>query len=327
MDLSIFIMFYPFLLTLYSFFMPFLSNFLYNTKTNKQGISQMKKVSVAHSPDADDIFMYYAIKFGWVTLENTEFENIALDIQTLNFEALKNTYDITAISFALYPLIKDEYALLKTAVSFGEGYGPKVVKLKEKTLKPNFKVAISGEHTTNAMLFKIAYPKAKIIYKNFLEIEDAVLKGEVDAGVLIHESILTFDENLEVERELWDIWCELSGGDLPLPLGGMALRRSLPLSSAIEYEETLIKAVHVANAHRPLLSKMLLERNLIRVDAPTLEKYLNLYANDTSIQMNELQYKAIDKLFEIGYNHGFYETLIRAEDFLIPSEYQELRNS
>ena len=287
----------------------------------------MKTVTVAHSPDADDIFMYYAIKLGWVSIKDVSFDNIALDIETLNVEAFKNTYDITAISFALYPRIREEYALLKTAVSFGEGYGPKVVKIKDKKLKRNFKVALSGEHTTNAMLFKIAYPQARIVYKNFLEIERAVLSGEVDAGVLIHESILNYDASLEVERELWDIWCELSGGDLPLPLGGMALRRSLPLNKAIEYENTLIKAVDVANTHRPLLSKMLLERNLIRVDAPTLEKYLSMYANDDSVQMSELQYKAIDKLFEIGYNHGFYDALIKSQDFLIPSEYEELRNS
>lgn len=288
----------------------------------------MKKiVTVAHSPDADDIFMYYAIKFGWVSLKDIEFDNIALDIETLNVEAFKNTYDISAISFALYPKIRSEYALLKTAVSFGEGYGPKVVKLKDKKLKRNFKVALSGENTTNAMLFKIYYPEARIIYKNFLEIEDAVLNGEVDAGVLIHESILTFNDKLEVEKELWDIWCELSGGDLPLPLGGMALRRSIPINQAIDYEDTLIKAVKVATTHAPLLSKMLLERGLMRVDAPTLEKYLKMYANDDSVELNEIQYKAINKLYEIGYENGYYDTLIKAEDFLIPHEYKELRNS
>jgi len=287
----------------------------------------MKSIRVAHSPDADDIFMYYAIKFGWVGLKGIQFDNLALDIETLNVEAFKNTYDITAISFALYPKIRDEYALLKTAVSFGEGYGPKIVKLKDKKLKRNFKVALSGEHTTNAMLFKIAYPEARITYKNFLEIEDAVLTGEVDAGVLIHESILNFDEKLEVERELWDIWCELSGGDLPLPLGGMALRRSIPINRAIDYEDTLIKAVKVATTHRDALSKMLLERDLIRVDATTLEKYLSMYANDDSVEMNDIQYKAIDKLFEIGYKNGFYDTLIQAKNFLIPSEYKEIRNS
>ncbi|RXJ86208.1 menaquinone biosynthesis family protein [Arcobacter sp. CECT 8985] len=286
----------------------------------------LKTISVAHSPDADDIFMYYAIKFGWVTAKDAKFENIAADIETLNQATLKGEYDICAISFALYPFVKDDYALLKTAVSFGQGYGPKLIKKKDAKLKKNFKVALSGEYTTNALLFKIAYPDARITYMNFLDIEKAVLDGTVDAGVLIHESILNYSEELEVQREIWDIWEELSGGGLPLPLGGMCIRRSLPLHSAIDYENTLIKAVDVANKNRKVLATMLLEKGLIRVDAPTLDTYLDLYANDESINLSEVQYEALDKLFELGYKHGFYENLVKAKEFLIPSEYEDLRN-
>ena len=285
----------------------------------------MKTISVAHSPDADDIFMYYAIKFGWVTPSNAKFTNVADDIETLNKATLRGEYDICAISFALYPFVKDDYALLKTAVSFGEGYGPKLIKRKGTKLKRNFTVALSGEFTTNGLLFKIAYPNARIKYMNFLEIEQAVLDGVVDAGVLIHESILTYNEQLEVEKELWDIWVELSGGDLPLPLGGMCIRRSIPLHSAIDYENTLIKAVNVANKNRNVLAPMLIEKGLIRVDAATLDKYLDLYANDNSVELSDIQYKALDKLFELGFKHGFYENLIKSKDFLIPSEYSELR--
>lgn len=287
----------------------------------------MKKVSVAHSPDADDIFMYYAIKLGWVNTNDVSFENVALDIETLNQETLKGTYDISAISFALYPFIRDDFALLKTAVSFGQGYGPKLIKKRGAKLKRNFKVALSGKYTTNALLFRIAYPEARIVYKNFLDIEKAVLDGEVHAGVLIHESILGFDESLEVERELWDIWCELGGADLPLPLGGMALRRSLPITRAIEYERVLTEAVRVATQNKKLLSRMLLDRGLFRVDSKTLEKYLNLYANDDSISMNDKQYEALDLLFKLGFENGFYDELIKAKDFLIPTKYNETRFS
>ncbi|MBS4069499.1 MAG: MqnA/MqnD/SBP family protein [Sulfurimonas sp.] len=287
----------------------------------------MKKTLIAHSPDADDVFMYYAIKFGWIDMEGVKFENIAEDIQTLNEKALGGVYEIVAISFALYPHIREDYALLRTAVSFGDGYGPKIIRKKDVKLKRNFKVALSGEHTTNAMLFRIAYPDARVTYMNFLEIEQAVLDGRVDAGVLIHESILTYDSELEVEREMWDIWQELSGGGLPLPLGGMAISRSIPLNKAIEYEATLTKAVHVAREHKHKLSQMLLERDLVRIDAPTLDKYLELYANDDSITLSEIQYRAINKLFEIGYKHGFYDSLVKAQDFMIPTEYKELRNS
>lgn len=264
----------------------------------------MRYISVAHSPDADDIFMYFAIKFGWISLENSYFKNIALDIETLNVEAINSKYDVSAISFALYPNILEDYALLNTGVSFGNGYGPKLVKRKGEKLKSNFKVALSGQNTTNAMLFKIAYPNARIIYKNFLEIENAILSGEVQAGLLIHESILNFSDELEIEREIWDIWQNLSGGNLPLPLGGMVIRRSIPLLRAIQIEEKLQKAVQIAVSNKNLLSEMLLERDIVRIDKIQLEKYLNLYANSDSIKLSENQLEAINKLFEIGYING-----------------------
>ena len=281
---------------------------------------------IAHSPDADDIFMYYAIKFGWVTQENVEFDNIALDIETLNVEALAGTYDITAISFALLPLIKEDYALLRTAVSFGEGYGPKLIKRKGEPLKRNFKVALSGKYTTNALLFRIAYPDARITYMNFLDIEEAVRTGQVHAGVLIHESILTYSDELEVEKELWDVWQELcEDKTLPLPLGGMAIRRSIPLNKAIAYEQTLTKAVEVARARKEELCDLLVKNDLVRIEGKTLDKYLELYANDDSITLSDIQYRAINKLYELGYKHGYYNELIKAEDYTIPTEYTEHR--
>jgi len=288
----------------------------------------MKKIELAHSPDADDIFMYYAIKFGWVDTKDYEFNNVRLDIETLNVEAIKGTYDVSAISFGMYPMIKDEYALLRTAVSFGNGYGPKLIKRKDKQLKQNFKVALSGKYTTNALLFKIYYPKARPIYMDFMEIEQAVVDGKVDAGVLIHESILDFDESLEVEKELWDIWVELAKEEgLPLPLGGMAVRRSLPLNRAIEIENILIKGVRVANDRKEELCAKLEADALVRISDKMLEKYLDMYASDESIELSELQLKALDKLYEIGYENGVFAEPIKSRDYLIPKEYEELRYS
>ncbi|EJB92163.1 menaquinone biosynthesis family protein [Helicobacter pylori] len=286
-------------------------------------------ISVAHSPDADDIFMYYAIKFGWIDcpIKNKTFHNIALDIETLNQEALKNTYDVSAISFGLYPKIANDYALLPTATSFGNGYGPKLVKKKGVKLKKDFRVALSGEHTTNALLFKIYYKHARIAYMNFLDIEKAVLEGKAHAGVLIHESILDVHNELEVEKELWDVWKELIEVDLPLPLGGMAIRRSIPLYRAILIKKALIKAVEAALKHQNLLSDMLLERSLIRVNKERLKTYLNLYANETSTRLNEVQILAIDKLFELGYQHGFYANLLKTKDCLLTDEYLKYRFS
>ncbi len=286
----------------------------------------MSIYTVAHSPDADDIFMFYAIKFGWVDAPHVRFQSEAQDIETLNEKTLQGWYDISAISFALYPLIRNDYALLRTAASFGNGYGPKLIKKRGKRLKPNFKVALSGRYTTNALLFRIAYPKARVVYMNFLEIEKAVLEERVDAGVLIHESILGFDDSLEVEKELWDVWVDLAKEELPLPLGGMALRRSLPLMKAIESEKLLTKAVAVANSHKELLCSMLQERGLVRIGDEKLQKYLRMYANEESIQMEDIHYKALDRLFAIGYDHGYYDCPIHAKEYLIPQEYEELRS-
>lgn len=287
----------------------------------------MNPIQLAHSPDADDIFMYYAIKFGWVDTKGYTFENIGLDIETLNVEALKGTYDVTAISFGMYPLIKNEYALLRTAVSFGEGYGPKLIRRKDKKLKRNFKVALSGKYTTNAMLFRIYYPEARPVYMDFLEIEEAVVSGQVDAGVLIHESILDFDESLEVEKEVWDIWVELAGEGLPLPLGGMAVRRSLSLNRAIDIENILIEGVRVANDRKKELCAKLEAERLVRISDEMLKKYLDMYASEESVELSALQLQALDKLYELGFQHGLWETPIKTEDYLLPKEYEVLRNS
>lgn len=283
----------------------------------------MSKILVAHSPDADDIFMYYALFFGWVSDSRIKFENIALDIESLNVGTLQCKYPISAISFGVYPFIKDNYALLNTAMSFGNGYGPKIIKRKGERLKRNFKVALSGAYTTNAMIFRMKYKDAKIIYKNFLDIENAVLNGEVDAGVLIHESILNFSDELEVEAHLWDIWVDFAKENLPLPLGGMAILRSIPLLRAIECQKLLGDAVKVAVNNKRLLSAML--QNRVRVNESDLETYLNMYANSESIAMNEVQMMALDKLFALGFENGIYKDLICVEDYLVPVEYERLR--
>jgi 1,4-dihydroxy-6-naphthoate synthase len=281
----------------------------------------VKTLFLAHSPDADDIFMYYAIKFGWVNTKDYAIHNEALDIETLNIEALKGSYDISAISFGAYPYIKNDYALLRTAVSFGDGYGPKLIKPKDKKLKRNFKVALSGKYTTNALLFKLYYPHARISYRNFLEIEQAVLSGEVDAGVLIHESILDFDESLEVEKEIWDIWVELAGENLPLPLGGMVIRRSLPLNRALELEDILIEGVKVANDKKEELCQRLQEEKLVRIGDSMLEKYLDMYASDESIELSKLQLKALDRLYAIGFEQGYFDMPLKTHNYLLPREY------
>ncbi len=282
-------------------------------------------MDIAHSPDADDIFMYYAIKFGWISDKNYLFKNKALDIESLNEQSLLGTYDISAISFALYPFIKDEYALLKTASSFGNGYGPKLIRKKNTKLKKSFSLALSGKWTTNALLAKIYYPNAIITYMNFLDIENAIKNDEVDAGVLIHESILTFGDEFVVEKEIFDIWKELINKDIPLPLGGMAIRRSIPLLDAINCEEMLTNAIKVGVSNQKMLTDMLTQRNLLRVDGELLDKYLNMYANNQSICMEDDEINSLNELYSLGYKHKIYHEEIDINNYFIPKEYKELR--
>ena len=280
--------------------------------------------TVAHSPDADDIFMYYAIKFGWLSTPY-KLVSLSLDIESLNLACLEGRYDISAISFGLYPLICKNYALLRTGLSFGEGYGPLLIKRRGTRLKKNFKAALSGAHTTNALLFRLKYPKARILYKNFLEIESAVLDGIVDAGVLIHEKILNFSSDLEVEASLWDVWLDYAKDCLPLPLGGMAIRRSIPLNRALYLEGLLARAVRIALRFRPLLSSMLLKQNLVRINEEELKTYLSLYANDHSCSLSDIQIKALDRLYELGFENGFYDFKLEASKYMLPKEYEGLR--
>jgi len=177
------------------------------------------------------------------------------------------------------------------------------------------------------MLFRIYYPEARPVYMDFLEIEEAVVSGKVDAGVLIHESILDYDKSLEVEKEVWDIWVELAGEGLPLPLGGMAIRRSLPLNKAIDIENILIEGVEVANHKKEELCRKLEKDKLVRISDEMLTKYLDMYASDESVSLSPLQLKALDRLYAIGFKHGLWESPIKTEDYLIPKEYEALRYS
>jgi len=138
---------------------------------------------------------------------------------------------------------------------------------------------------------------------------------------------LDFDDSLEVEKELWDIWVELAGKDLPLPLGGMAIRRSIPLNRAIDIENILIDGVKVANDKKEVLCAKLEEDNLVRISDKMLIKYLDMYASDESVELSTLQLKALDTLYELGFKHGLWDTPIKTEDYLIPKEYETLRTS
>lgn len=153
---------------------------------------------------------------------------------------------MSVISFGLYFKIVNDYVLFFIVISFGNGYGFKLVKKKGVKLKKDFRVVLSGEYIINVFLFKIYYKYARIIYMNFLDIEKVVLEEKVYVGVLIYENILDFYNELEVEKELWDVWKEFIEMDLFLFLGGMVIRRFIFLYCVILIKKVLIKVVEVA---------------------------------------------------------------------------------
>src|SRR5580693_8168980 len=186
------------------------------------------ELRLAHSPDSDDAFMFYALATGKVRLPGVKFTHILSDIESLNHAALKETYDVTAVSFYGYTFVADKYVLLDCGASFGENYGPIVVSahpIKKNELAGR-KIAVAGELTTSYLALKLFEPNVETVTMPFDKILAAVNAKEVEAGLLIHEGQLLFSEiglHRVVDLGIW--WQESTG--LPLPLGANAIRRSL----------------------------------------------------------------------------------------------------
>src|SRR5258708_23142656 len=191
--------------------------------------TKQRTISLAHSPDSDDAFMFYALATNKIETGSFEFEHVLKDIQTLNEEARKGTYDVTAISFHAYAYGGGKYALLPQGASMGDNYGPIIVDSED--LDPSelskVKIAVPGTLTSAFLALSIYLPDFKYEVVPFDQIIDAVTEGRCDAGLLIHEGQL-FYHNLGLKKvlDLGEWWHEHTGG-LPLPMGGNAIRRDL----------------------------------------------------------------------------------------------------
>lgn len=187
-----------------------------------------QKITLAHSPDADDAFMFYGLATDQVDSGDLDFEHHLKDIQSLNVDAVNEKYDVTAVSFGMYPRIADKYALLSSGSSIGDGYGPIVVS-KEPLAPADLSkhvVAIPGENTSAFISLRLYCPDLKWEVMDFNEIQEAVIDGKYPAGLLIHEGQLTYhEEGLHKVVDLGEWWKEQTG--LPLPMGGNAIRRGL----------------------------------------------------------------------------------------------------
>jgi 1,4-dihydroxy-6-naphthoate synthase len=268
---------------------------------------------LAHSPDSDDAFMFYALATGKVRLPGVKFTHILSDIESLNRAAREETYDVTALSFYGYTFVADKYVLLDCGASFGEGYGPIVVASHpiKKTELAGRKVAIPGEWTTSYLALKLFEPNVETVTMPFDKILGAVQAKEVEAGLLIHEGQLLFSEvGLHRVVDLGQWWQESTG--LPLPLGGNAIRRSLGPELGVQVARIIRESVSYALDHRePALAYALqFARDM---DPQLADKFVGMYVNRWTLDYGEEGRRAVRELLARGAAAGFVASSFKVE--------------
>ena len=268
---------------------------------------------LAHSPDSDDAFMFYALATGKVRLPGVKFTHILSDIESLNRAAREETYDVTALSFYGYTFVADKYVLLDCGASFGEGYGPIVVASHpiKKTELAGRKVAIPGEWTTSYLALRLFEPNVETVTMPFDKILGAVQAKEVEAGLLIHEGQLLFSEvGLHRVVDLGQWWHESTG--LPLPLGGNAIRRSLGPELGMQVARIIRESVSYALDHRePALAYALqFARDM---DPQLADKFVGMYVNRWTLDYGEEGRRAVRELLARGAAAGFVPSSFNVE--------------
>src|ERR1043166_80994 len=243
--------------------------------------TQQRTISLAHSPDSDDAFMFYGLATHKIDTGDLEFQHILKDIQTLNEEARKGTYDVTAISFHAYAYIADKYALLPHGASIGDNYGPILGSTEE--LDPadisTITIAVPGTLTSAFLALSIHTPNFKYEVVPFDQIIDAVTEKRVDAGLLIHEGQLFYqDHGLHKVLDLGEWWHEHTGG-LPLPMGGNAIRRDLGESTIREVSDLLRESIQYSldNREDALQYAMQFAREM---DPALADRFVAIWATD-----------------------------------------------
>jgi len=256
------------------------------------------ELTLAHSPDADDAFMFYALAQGLLDTGGYAFTHVLRDIETLNRAALAGTYDISAISFHAYPYVADKYLLLACGASVGDGYGPLVVVREDFPAGADLpEVAVPGELTTAYLVLKLWRPDIRTRVIPFDRIADAVCRGEVAAGLLIHEGQLTYRrDGLRKVIDLGEWWQSETG--LPLPLGGNVLhRRHNERGRAIA--GLLREAIRYALAHRDEGMRYAL-RYARGLDVAEAARFVGMYVNHWTLDLGEIGRHAVETLLARG---------------------------
>src|SRR5687768_14053135 len=270
-------------------------------------------ITLAHSPDSDDAFMFYGLATNKIDTGALHFEHLLKDIQTLNEEAMRGTYDVTAISFHAYAYIADKYALLPHGASIGDNYGPIVVSREPATPDdiPRLKIAIPGKLTSAFLALRIFNSEFEHKVVPFDKIIDAVQNGECDAGLLIHEGQLFYQsKGLHKVLDLGEWWHSRHG--LPLPMGGNVIRRDLGEDLVKQISRLLRESINYSLTHREDALGYALEfaRDM---DPGLADRFVSMWVNDLTLDYTERGRKAVRLLLQEGYEKGVIPNQVDVE--------------
>jgi 1,4-dihydroxy-6-naphthoate synthase len=274
-----------------------------------------ERIGIAHSPDSDDAFMFYALTQGILDSSGLEIEHVLSDIESLNQAAFEGTYEITALSIHAYAYLSDRYLLMPSGASFGDGYGPVVVSRETMSREDlaGETIAIPGDLTSANLALQLWQPELDTTVVAFDQILDAVRNGDALAGVVIHEGQLTYsDMGLESIVDLGAWWKEETGA--PLPLGGNGIRKDLPADLIRRLSELLSDSINYALDHREEAMGFAtryargLEDDPVRSD-----RFVSMYVNDWTRDYGEAGRRAVQLLLDKGHEAGILPEPVQAE--------------
>jgi 1,4-dihydroxy-6-naphthoate synthase len=265
---------------------------------------QVRAISVAHSPDSDDAFMFYGLATNKVRAAGLRFTHTLCDIETLNQKARGGVYDVSAISFHAYPYVQDKYALMTCGGSVGEGYGPMIVSPRAFTASEikTKRIAVPGTLTTAYLALQLFAPGVETEVVPFDQIIPQVLEGKFEAGLIIHEGQLTYDKSgLHRVVDLGRWWQKVTG--LPLPLGGNAIRRALGPELISAVSTAVRESIQYALDHRDeaLSYAMQFARDL---DTQSADKFIGMYVNERTLDYGPDGREAVRRLLDMGHKAG-----------------------
>jgi len=273
----------------------------------------MPNLKLAHSPDSDDAFMFYALATKKIRTGDLKFTHILEDIESLNQKALQGTYDVTAISFHAYAYVAERYLLLPCGASFGDRYGPVVVA--RNTLEPTElrgkRVAVPGKLTTATLALRLYEPEVETVITPFDQILDQVAKGEVDAGVVIHEGQLTYASvGLGKILDLGEWWHQQT--ELPLPLGGNAILRSLDPSILKQAASAIGKSIRYGLEHREE-ALAYASQFAPTLDSASVDRFVSMYVNEWTVDYGPAGRQAVATLLSRAHERGLLATKVNPE--------------